>query len=181
MDEQALGPRLRLCPVANATVLSLRHRADNDEWLAHALQRAGLPWPDEQALARLSPGGWMVRLSPRHSLAVGRDATVFAAAIQRLAPGRHPGVMAIDTSEGYCVLELRGSGIEPLMMRVMDADPASANGHVVGVARVADVPVIVVPQDALAWCLVVERPLAEHLSLRLRAATQVTDEEPQRG
>jgi sarcosine oxidase gamma subunit len=169
MDEQALSPGLRLCPVTNATVLSLRHQAGDDELLARELQRSGLPWPRVRALARVPPDGWMVRLSPRHSVAVGRDAAVFKAAIQRLAPGRHAAVMAIDTSEGHCVIELVGPGVESLLRRAMDADPAPETGHALGSARVTDVPVIVVPLDAMTWCLIVDRPLAEYLMSRLHA------------
>lgn len=170
MDEQALGPGLRLCPFTNATVLSLRHRADDDERLAHELQRAGLPWPDVQALARVSPGGWMVRLSPSHSLAVGCDRATLATAIERLAPGRHPSLMAIDTTEGQRVLELRGPGIEALLHCVMEAGPPQPGLPVMGGARVADVPVVLVPHAAQACSLVVEAPLEDHLRARLLAA-----------
>lgn len=172
MDDQALGAGLRCSSLTDVTVLSLRHQAGDEQVLTQELDRAGLPWPRPQELARVPAGGWMVRLSPFHSMAVSREPHAFAAAIQRLAPGRQPAVMAIDTSEGHRVLELRGKGIETLMRRVMDTDPGALAGPVIGGARVADVTAIVVRQDTLTWCLVVERPFEEHVRARLRVAAQ---------
>lgn len=172
MDEVSLTSELRLRPITPARVLSLRYRQPDEDILPQELMGVGLPWPKPLTWAPIPGQGWMVRLSPRHSLAVGCDAAVCAAAVQRFAPGCHPSVMAIDISEGQSVLELRGPGIEALMRRVMEAWPDPASGQVIGGARVADVPVVVVDHDAQAWALVVERTLDEHLRSLLQAAAQ---------
>ncbi|MBL8301475.1 MAG: hypothetical protein JNM26_01745 [Ideonella sp.] len=157
-----------LAEMAGAFVVSVSHRP-GCETAAEALCSAGLPAPASGARDLVpASGGCFAWLSPTRGILVTRERALAAKVTDGLRPGRCAAAMAVDVSEGHCVLALSGHAIERLLAAGIDPAAPGDTTPTACTCRVFDVKATLLRVDRQRCWLVVESSLADHLAAHLR-------------
>lgn len=168
MDAAAGRPGYRLLSDIGAVTI---HHFPGDTSAKDAAQAAGLAWPDSSGLMT-GNDPWMAWRNPQEVLLTGQRRPPLQAVLQALAPGRSASAVALDLSESLAVFELHGPLIDDWLSHLVDALSITRQSGRATRCRLADIPVMLLRQDAERLWLLADRPTAPYLGNWLAYAHQ---------
>jgi heterotetrameric sarcosine oxidase gamma subunit len=170
----ASSAALSVTLIESMHVLSLRHwPGDGSAALAAALRAQGLP-PAPQPGRSSGTEPLLIWHSPNETLLLTQDAQQAQALLAALRPVPGALACAIDLSSGSLILQLRGSAVQALLSRLVDAQALPRDAGDASRVKLADIAATVWREAPDRASLLIDRANDHYLARWLSYAAEAT-------